>query len=241
MNTQTTLHDLGLSDHESLIYLTILKLGGSTASVIAKAAGLKRTSVYALLHGLAQKGFIAMYYRKNKQLYYAERPERISRYFEKKLDAFEQLIPTLESFDKTQAKQFGLRFIETLPELKKFYNEILDEYQNKTYHIVSSGEEWEGLDPEWFVEFRKERGRRHIKTKLLLSPHFKKHNPTNPKLLRDWKFLPAGHNFKSTIDIYKDKILIVSPELTSLAVVIAVPAMTDVFKVMFEMLWESLK
>ena len=51
--------------------------------------------------------------------------------------------------------------------------------------------------------------------------------------------MPERFKFKSTIDIYADKVLIVSPELSSLAVVIAIPAMVDVFKSAFEMIWEA--
>ncbi len=65
-------------------------------------------------------------------------------------------------------------------------------------------------------------------------------NPTDPALLREWRYAPAKYNFKSTIDMYDDKILVVSPHLSSLAVVIAVPAMVDVFKSVFEMLWDFL-
>jgi len=240
MQEKTALKELGLNEHEVEVYLVLLKIGGSTASVIAKDAGLKRTTIYAILKSLAEKGFVTTYYRNSKQLFYAEKPERISNYFEKKLDAFNDLIPALESIEKKQLKMFGLRFIETVHELKKFYTEILEEYKNKEYYIISSGKEWEGLDPEWFAEFRKKRGENHIKTKLLLSPHFKKENPTDAKLLRSYKYFSEKHKFKSTIDVFKDKILVVSPELSSVAVVIAVPAMVDVFRSVFEMLWEGL-
>ena len=41
------------------------------------------------------------------------------------------------------------------------------------------------------------------------------------------------------MNIFNDKILIISPHITSLAVVIAVPVMVDIFKSMFEIIWES--
>jgi sugar-specific transcriptional regulator TrmB len=44
---------------------------------------------------------------------------------------------------------------------------------------------------------------------------------------------------ESTMNIFKDKVLIVSPNISSLAVVIAVPVMVDIFKSMFEIIWES--
>ncbi len=239
MDIKNSLKELGLSDIEAHIYCSLLKLGGSLASAIAKDVGTKRTTVYALLKGLAQKGFVTMYYRKNKQFYYAERPARLAAHFEKKLATFTAMIPMLESFDKKQAQTIGLRFIETKEELKKFYAGILHEYKNKEYYIIGSLHGWEDLDPAFFIRYRKDRGNAHIRTKLLLTNDSRKDNPAEPALRREVRYLPKQYAFKSTIDIYKDKILIVSPELSSLAVVIAIPTMTDIFESVFQMLWEN--
>jgi len=48
------------------------------------------------------------------------------------------------------------------------------------------------------------------------------------------------NEFKSTLNIFKDKVLIINPESSSLAVVIAVPAMVDIFRSMFEIIWDSI-
>lgn len=240
MQEKTALIELGLNEHEAGVYLELLKIGGSIASVVAKGVGLKRTTVYAVLKSLAEKGFVTTYYRKSRQFFYAEKPQRVADYFEKKLDAFNNLVPVLESVEKKKLQITGLRFIETLHELKKFYNDILDEYKNKEYRIIGSVPGWEMSDPEWFAQFRKRRAQANVKTKLLLSAESVIINPKDPKLLRTWKYLSAKYKFKSTIDIFKDKILIVSPELSSLAVVVAIPAMVDVFKSVFEIIWDSL-
>lgn len=235
------LRELGLSEHESSIYLSLLKTGGATASSVAKDTGVKRTTVYALLKALAEKGFVTLYYRKNKQLFYAEKPERVVSYYEKKVKTFEAMIPSLESLSKKQISIAGIRFIETLTELKKFYGGILDEYKNKRYYIIGDAGAWEGLEPEFFVQFRKNRAKANVHTQILLTNTSKTVNPEDKKLLREVKFLPKKYFFKSTIDIYKDKILIVSPELSSLAVVIEIAAMTDIFKSIFEMLWDMVE
>lgn len=240
MESINTIKDLGLNEQEANIYLVLLKLGGSQASVIARELGFKRTTVYPILQALATKGMVIVYFRKNRHFYYAKKPAQVVGLFKKKIESFESLIPFLESMEKKQISVAGLRFIETLGELKQFYNGILDEYKNKEYYIIGNGQSWESLDADFFVQYRKNRGKQNIKTKLLLTSNFKINNPTEIELKRVWKFLPDKYKFQSTIDIFDDKILIVSPEISSLAVVIAVPAMTDIFKAVFEMLWEML-
>ena len=200
MTTLAVLKDLGLSEPEANTYLSLLRLGGSLASAIAKDMGIKRTTIYALLKSLAAKGFVTLYYRKNKQYYYAEKPQRLTAYFEKKLVALTQIIPMLESFEKKQVQVIGLRFIETKGELKKFYTNILHEYKNKEYHIIGSLHGWEDLDPSFFIQYRKDRGAANIKTKLLLTHDSRKDNPPDPKLFREVRYLPAKYIFKSTID-----------------------------------------
>jgi len=240
MDTLNTLINLGLSNQEAAVYITTLKLGAGPASAVAKETGLKRTTVYPILKSLAKKGFVSVAFKGTHRQYQAQRPQKLAHYYERQLEAFNSIIPSLNSLEKKQAQSLGLRFIETRDELKRFYDEILSEYKNKSYYIISSAGGWEGIDPEFFVQYRKDRGEQNIKTKLILTADSAGISPRDPELLRDVKFLPAKYHFRSTIDIYKDKVLIVSPELTSLAVVIAIPAMTDVFKAVFEILWDYL-
>lgn len=240
MQNINIIKDLGLDDQEANVYLGLLKIGGSQASAVAKELGIKRTTIYPVLQALATKGMVNVYFRKNRHYYYAQKPNRVIGLFKKKIESFESIIPLLESMEKKQVMMTGLRFIETIEELKQFYNGILDEYKNKEYYIIGNGQSWEDLEPDFFIQFRKNRGKYNIKTKLLLTSNFKLDNPTEKDLKREVRFLPEKYKFQSTIDIFDDKILIVSPELSSLAVVIAVPAMTDVFKSVFQMLWEMM-
>ena len=243
MTNNKVLIDLGFSGQESETYLSLLKLGGSIASTVAKDIGVKRTTIYPILKNLASKGIVSVYFKKNKRFYHAIKPHKISSLFEKKIELFNNLIPALESIEKKQAQTIGLRFIETQEELENFYNDILDEYKNyktKEYYVIGSTPNWEGVDKEYFEQFRKDRGKHNIKTKLLLTHESKDSNPTERSLLREFKYIPEKYPFKSTIDIYKDKVIIIGPDISSLAVVIAIPAMVDIFKSVFEIIWDTL-
>ena len=240
MDNLVTLKSLGLSDIEANIYMALLKLGGSQASKVAKDVGIKRTTVYPILKKLAEGGFVTVYFKKNRRYYYAQKPQRVASLFGKKLDSFYAMIPMLEQLEKKEVQMTGLRFIETLDELKQFYTGVLDEYKDKEYHIIGSTVGWEDLDNEWFQQYRHDRERNNIQTKLLLTAESQKANPKDGDLLRDVRFLPPEYTFRSTIDIFEDKILIISPELTSLAIVIQVPAMHDIFGAMFDMLWNMI-
>jgi len=239
METIKALLDFGLTEQEAQTYLTLFKLGGSTASILAKEVGLKRTTIYPILKALSQKGCVLVYFKKNQHHYYAQNPNKLATLLEKKVEFFNSVIPMFESMEKKQAQAIGLRFIETKEELENFYNDILYEYKNKKYRVIGNTNEWESIDPEFFTHYRKERAKLNTKLKLLLSTDSQVSNPTEKSLLREFKYLPEKYKFKSTMNIFDDKVLIISPSQSSLAVVIAVPAMVDIFKSMFEIIWES--
>jgi sugar-specific transcriptional regulator TrmB len=238
MDTLKALKELGLNDQEAGIYSILLKTGGLPASTLAKEAGLLRTTTYVIVKGMVQKGFASVFVKKGRQVFVAERPQNIAGYFEKKLKDFTQVIPLFESMEKKHIQIVGLRFIETVGELKRYYAGVLRQYRGRSYSIMGNSNAWQGLDPEFFIQYRKDRATANIKTRILLTADSKTTNPTDTTLLRETKFLPKKYQFKSTIDIFDDQILIVGPDQAAPAVVIAAPAMVDVFKTMFQVLWD---
>ena len=70
MENEKILEGLGLSKQEAEAYLALLKLGGSLASLVAKEMSIKRTTVYAILKSLSDKGLALVYFRKGKKYYY---------------------------------------------------------------------------------------------------------------------------------------------------------------------------
>lgn len=235
MKEKQALLDFGLTDSEADVYLTLFRLGGATASVTARESGMKRTTVYPILKALAEKGCILVYFRKHQHHYYAQKPDRLAGLFEKKLELFKSIVPLFESLEKKHTQTEGLRFIETKEELRQFYMDILEDHTY--YQVIGNAFTWKNIDPEFFDQYRVLRAKRGIKTVLLLSADSRESNPTSPDLLRECRYLPERYVFKSTLNIFNDKILVVSPESSSLAVVIAVPAMVDIFKSIFEILW----
>jgi len=241
MNHLSTLESLGLTKDEALAYLGLLKLGQAKAADLAQEVGVKRTTIYPILVSLKQKGFAAEFIHKTKRLYRAENPERVAGLLEKRLESFVTAIPELKTLEKVAGATIGLRFIETKQELKQFYLGVLTDYKDKSYRVIGSSTAWVGIEPDFFNQFRFDRAHNHIKTRILLSADSTAESPEDPTLLREVRILPPTHTFKSTMDIFDDKVIIISPELTALAVVIAIPAMVDIFKSMFDLLWESTK
>ena len=238
MNAETSLKALGLSPQETTVYVALLKAGEAPASTLAKIVAMQRTTTYTILKALMKKGFAVAYRKRGGQVFVAERPQTIANYFDKRLQTFTQQIPFLESLEKKQLQTNGIRFLETVDDLKRFYTGLLRVYKGRSYVAMGNSNAWQGSDEPFFVQFRKDRAKAGIRTRLLLSAGSSATSPTDETLLREVKFLPAKYAFDSTIDIFHDRVLIISPNQSALAVVIAVPSVAMLFKSAFELMWE---
>jgi len=236
------LKDLGLSYQEGQAYLTLLETNGSDATSLAKKLFIKRTTIYPILERLMEQNLVTTYEQSSKKIYRPVKPDRVALQFERKLESFIDIIPMLEKLQsKESGKIYGVKFIQSKKELKKIYAEVLQDYKNKEYYIIGSSSTWLNTDRDFFIDFRKRRSRNNTRVKLLLSHDSRNEiGQDDPSLLREYKYLPEKYNFKSTIDIYRDKIIIVGPEVDALCAVIAIPPMIDVFRSVFEILWENL-
>ncbi len=237
----SVLKEFGLSPQETMVYTKLLEMGGADATSLAQNVGLKRTTVYPILERLISHGVVSSYDQGKKKLFTPIRPNRLPALYENKLQSLINIIPLLEKSQGTQGSEYGVRLIKSERELENLYADILEEYKGREYYIIGSVPSFLNVDREFFLNFRKKRAAAGTKVKLLLSNDSRtEESQKDTSLLREFKYLPEKYVFKSTIDIYDNKIVIVGSEVKALAVVIAIPPMVDVFRSVFEILWETL-
>jgi sugar-specific transcriptional regulator TrmB len=94
-NLLITLQNYGLSEKEARVYLTVLELGTSIASTIARRAELNRVTVYTLLEDLRRRGITNEIKKDNIKYYNAVGPELLFNQLEKKYEDFKQKLPEL--------------------------------------------------------------------------------------------------------------------------------------------------
>jgi sugar-specific transcriptional regulator TrmB len=240
-NYLEVLRDLGFSDQEIEVYISLLKTGGSDATSLSQRANLKRTTVYPILERLMKQGVVTAYEQGKKRFYSPLAPSKLAHLFENKIGNLFKIVSFLEKLKTEDHGKYGIRMIQSKKDLQIFYENILTEYKDKEYHIIGSSLTWLNTDHDYFIEWRKRRAANNIKVKLLLtSDSSMAEGQQDESLHREYRYLPAKYIFKSTIDIYADKIIIVGPDVNALAVVIEIPPMVDVFESVFGILWDVL-
>src|SRR5437667_11931932 len=105
MELKNILEEFGLSEKETKAYLALLELGPSPARAVARKTGVNRGTAYDILKKLVELG-LASFYRKGKQHFAAEPPERLVEAVEDK---------------QTKLQRLKLNINEKLPELKSLF------------------------------------------------------------------------------------------------------------------------
>lgn len=128
----STLHDFGLTDPETAVYLASLELGSQPASVIAKKAKLKRGHTYNMLGLLIQKGIVQEFV-KDKVTFFSSRPpstlvtvlEHQKEQLEIKKQKLLQAIPALEQIKNPLLVQPKVRFFQGVEGIKEIYEDTI--------------------------------------------------------------------------------------------------------------------
>lgn len=112
------LEKIGLTHNESIVYLTLLRLGTSKTGEILKSAGLNSGKIYEILESLKLKGLTSESIINNVKYFTAAPPAQILEFLEKK---------------KEELKKEETSIKKSLPELEKLRNIVTKETKSATY------------------------------------------------------------------------------------------------------------
>ncbi len=103
------LREIGLSDSETSVYLSLLRHGPCLASRVASDSGLNRTHVYSLIESLLSKGIANYAIRENRKYFTVVSPRNLLNYVAERKRLLEQsekdlqeMLPELERMKKKE-------------------------------------------------------------------------------------------------------------------------------------------
>ena len=97
---EAELQELGLSENETKVYLTLLKTGPLTSYALSKKTNLSRGYLYELLDKLHKKGIISEISIEGKKHYQAAPPKQLISLLQYKLENLQSILPKLEKIKK---------------------------------------------------------------------------------------------------------------------------------------------
>ncbi|MBU0578182.1 hypothetical protein KJ742_05030 [Patescibacteria group bacterium] len=244
MIIEQELTNLGLTKEESKVYLSILELGGSFVSAIARRAGVNRSTCYHTLDNLVKKGLVSSY-QKGKVLHFtAEDPNRFMQMAEERVEKTKDLIPQLISLSNTLAFKPKIRFYEGIEGIKSIFEDILTTKEEVLGY--TSIKDVGKLIPDYFKRYCHKKVKNGIKTRYItpateegvdmIDEYYPK--KYDPNLLEVLMVNPKEFNFQNEIAIYGNKVAIISLNPDELiGLIIESKTFSDSMKSFFDLAW----
>jgi len=236
----SVLEDIGLTNAEIKVYLTLLEFGSSTAGPVLDKSGLQNSVVHMALHRLVEKGLVS-YIKKGKIKHYnASNPRNIIKFIEEKKNRLEELLPQLIMSQKKQEIQEAEIF-EGFKGFKNAYYQLIENAKKgEEYLFFSFYSKYPGYDNvfKFFNHFEKERKRLGIPGKGIVMEELKEKFKE-----RDMKnLLFVDFPIITNVTIYQDKIILNSPGKDKfMCFLICSQQLADSFRDYWHSIWKRYK
>src|SRR3990167_10071376 len=113
------LKDIGLSEKEAAVYITLLSFDKASINDISEKAKIKRPTTYVILETLAKKGLVSESNIGKKTFYIAEPPEKLGLFVERQIHMLEEnkksldiIVPQLKGIQREQGEKPMVQFFD---------------------------------------------------------------------------------------------------------------------------------
>ena len=235
------LKQVGLTETEVKVYITLLEIGPNLASTISKKANVERAVTYHTLEKLTRKSVIGYVIKENRKYFSACEPEKLKDLLKEKEDLLNDLIPDLIKIKKLDEHPFSIEVFRGKEGFKTIMEDLIKD--KLSYYIIG----YTGKGPEiaeyWYIHWNKRRVKNKIWRYLLVktgqeSMEALKYPLTRIRTLSSETIQES----RSSIIIYgKEKVLLFLPIQEFAGIRIKNKEIHDSYKEYFDILWKIAK
>jgi HTH-type transcriptional regulator, sugar sensing transcriptional regulator len=235
------LQNIGLTEKEAKIYLTLLELHEALPSTVARRSKVKRPTTYVILEQLKERGLVSHVKRKKLLYFRALDPHSLLEDQSNKYRALEKAIPELQQLHE----KFAATPQMTVYEGKEGLIKIMEDTLTTKTELLCWAYVGEAVDclRDYYPTYIRKKVERKIWLRGVfcyekIALRFKKFGK---KELREIYMVPKKKfPFKNEINIYDDKVAIISQK-DEIGVIIQNKDIADTQRAMFEMGFEYAK
>ncbi|HEY0908402.1 MAG TPA: helix-turn-helix domain-containing protein [Candidatus Paceibacterota bacterium] len=204
----SSLKELGLSSKEAKVYTSLLSLGESGSTAIAKDSGLHRQFVYDTLVSLEKKGLTGHTIVKGRKRFFPYPPSKLGGFFEHKKRIADSVVRQLE-------KSFLIPDIQELESYRGQEAFVANEFEilraarpgSKMYVLGGSGDEYVKNHGKYFDEYEYQRQKKGIELLYIGSSSQKEFlRENNGRPLFKYRLMPIAFTGNLNITIYDNRI-----------------------------------
>ena len=130
LSKEQLLGELGLSKNDSKVYLTLLKDGPNTVTVISKKSGVHRANVYGTLERLKVKGLVSEYVEQMKRIFRGAEPSILITLLQEKELKLKALLPQFMLEHQLSQKNSVVEVYESISAIRNIFQHYLDLREN---------------------------------------------------------------------------------------------------------------
>lgn len=206
------LQDLGLTDKEAELYVTMLGMDNASVLDLSKKTKINRTTIYLVLESLMKKGLASEVQVDKKVNYQAEPPERLETYVERQKIVIEEqskrikdLIPQLKSVERETGERPVVKYFEGRDGVVSSMQDFLDtkSKEKNVYMVYPRDLIEENFSPEELDKLREIRIKRGIKSHAIYT--YKKGDRSSDTTADRIKIDGDKYPITCDISIYGDK------------------------------------
>ncbi len=244
------LKDIGLTEGETKVYLTLIRLGETKTGQLAKEANISSSKVYKVLDKLMNKGLAGHIIKGKIKYFQAMPPKTILDYMKKKqveldnkIEQVKHLIPTLEVERKKSKSKTRATLFEGFKAIFNIYRNVIEELKaGEEYYVI--GAYYTKYHPEvmdFFYNYHKDRAKKRIKVNMLVNYEAKIELVPTTKICSSIRFLPQYFINKMMILFYKKKVFFFFMTEEPVGVMLESQEAVDSLKSYFNVLWKIAK
>jgi sugar-specific transcriptional regulator TrmB len=249
MEIEYMLETFGFSEKETTVYLALLELETATASQIADASGINRSTVYVVIESLQKKGLISIQKEEESiAKYSAAPPERLLQIAEEEAKKYKTLVgqihnvlPELKSKYPGNKPRPKVRFYEGKEGLITAYEDTLT--ASEEIRAFASIENMHMAIPGYFPDYYTRRSGKGISIKSIHpdTEEARERVKNNKKESRKSALVPAEkYSFSPEINFYDNKIVFMSL-VEKFSLIIESAELAEAFKKIFDLSWDEAK
>jgi len=239
----SVLREVGLTEAQIKVYVSLLELGQVTSGKIIKKSGLQNSVVYNALNQLLEKGLVSFVSKGKRKYFSATSLRNLMSFIDDKKERVEELIKQLPASRKEEENVesfIGWRGIYSA------FNIILDELSEGSEYLAFAGDsdqEYPKKAINLFKEFQKKRNYQKYKVKIIANEiarkNIKKYRYYNSFGKPNYRYV-SGLS-PSEMIIFNDCILMLSIQENPLAILIRSKNISETYRKFFFTLWKQAK
>lgn len=156
------LKQLGFNDRKAEIYLVLLQNGSGSATDLAAAANIKRTTAYDLLDELCAEQLASISFEGKKRIYTAESPGQLQLMIQQQMQKVDALLPGLSALYNSRSHKPKVRYYEGAEGMKRVNEELLKVKTGEYFYFGSMEGFVESSGKQYLEDFVRRRIRKKI-------------------------------------------------------------------------------